>query len=106
MANALEQRQILGPIVSAAATALHWLYLWELHFPKAQYMLGDVQLVRNFADGSERRWRFAHNGSCPRVDFMSGVLFAERQFPTVLDQQGQQWNASSLQADTHSNSAN
>jgi hypothetical protein len=39
------------PVISTIAGALHRLQLWEAGLPVAQDMLGDAELLRQFANG-------------------------------------------------------
>jgi hypothetical protein len=49
-----EQIDIVGAVVAAAAAALHRLDLGEPRLPKPQYVLGNIEIVSDLADGSER----------------------------------------------------
>src|SRR5438128_2629524 len=60
MPDALDQFDILRPIVTAAATALHRFDLVETRFPEAQHMLRQVKIFRDFADGAERIGALVH----------------------------------------------
>src|ERR1700733_3340169 len=53
-ADALEQVDIVGAVVTPAAGALHRLALGETCPPEPQHMLGNVGVARGLADGSER----------------------------------------------------
>ena len=50
----LEQVDVVRTIVAAAAAALHRLDLREAGLPETQHMLGNVEFVRDFTDGTER----------------------------------------------------
>src|SRR3954447_8588545 len=53
-ADALEQIDVVRTIIAAAAAALHRLDLREAGLPETQHMLGNVEFVRDFTDGTER----------------------------------------------------
>ena len=53
-ANAPEQIDIVRAVVAAAPAPLHRLDLGEPGLPEPQHMLGDVEVVGDLADGSER----------------------------------------------------
>src|SRR5262249_18841094 len=53
-ANALEQVDVVGPVVTPPAASLHRLDLGEPRLPETQYVLGNVELFSDFADGAER----------------------------------------------------
>ena len=53
-ADALEQVDVVGAIVTASAAALHRLDLREARFPEPQHMLRDIEFVSDLADGTER----------------------------------------------------
>ena len=53
-ADTLEKIDILGPVITPPAGALHGLDLDKTAFPEAQHMLGHVKLDRDFTDGAER----------------------------------------------------
>ena len=53
-ADALEEIDVVGPVVAAAAAALHRLDLREARLPEPQHVLGNVEIVSDFADGAER----------------------------------------------------
>src|SRR5262245_9800231 len=82
--DAAQQVDILGPVVAAAPGPLHRLDLREPAFPEAQHVLGNVELVRDFADGTKSVWCLFHGpvppfrlvllwnaGSTPRPDIPS-----------------------------------
>src|SRR5262249_21749742 len=52
-ANPLEKIDIVRPVIAAAAAPLHRLDLRETRFPEPQHVLGNVQVVSDFADGAE-----------------------------------------------------
>src|SRR6185437_11027028 len=52
--DAFEQIDIVRPIIAPAAAALHRFDLREPRLPKPQHMLGNVELVSDLADGTER----------------------------------------------------
>ena len=53
-ADAPEQVDIIGAVVAPAAAALHRLDLGEPRLPEPQDVLGNVEIVGDLADGSER----------------------------------------------------
>src|ERR1700755_1056803 len=53
-ADALEQVDVVGAVIAAAAAALHRLDLGESGLPEPQHVLRNVEFLRYFADGSER----------------------------------------------------
>src|SRR4051794_32945756 len=53
-ADTLEQVDVVGAIIAAAAAALHRLDLGETRLPEPQHVLRNVEFLRYFADGSER----------------------------------------------------
>ncbi len=52
-ADALEQVDVVGAVIAAAAAALHRLDLGETRLPEPQHMLGNVEVVGDLADGAE-----------------------------------------------------
>ncbi len=67
MANTFEQINIIGTIVATTAAPLHRLDLGEAGFPKAQHMLRQVEILRNFADRPKCIWAFAQDSHLARV---------------------------------------
>src|ERR1051326_6335240 len=53
MADAAEKIDVLRAVVTPPAAALHRLDLSKSRFPEPQHMLRQVQIVRDFADGSK-----------------------------------------------------
>ncbi len=53
-ADALEQIDVVGAVVAPAAAALHRLDLGEPRLPEPQHVLGNVEIVSDLADGTER----------------------------------------------------
>src|SRR4029078_11587491 len=51
---ARERVDIAGAVVGAPAAALHRLDLGETRLPEPQHMLGNVEIVSDLADGTER----------------------------------------------------
>ena len=61
MADAAQQIDVVGPVIAAAAAALHRLDLLEAGFPEAQHVLRQVEIVRDFADRPECVGRLFHH---------------------------------------------
>jgi hypothetical protein len=53
MPTAAQPRDIVGPIVAAAAATLHRLTVAETAFPQSKHVLWHVEDDRHFADGPE-----------------------------------------------------
>jgi hypothetical protein len=68
MADALEQFDIFGAIVTPPAAALHRLDLGKARFPEAQNVLRQVEVVGDLADRPESVGALFH---------LSGLLFAK-----------------------------
>ena len=68
MADAAQERNVVGAVVAAAAATFHRLYFAEAAFPKPQDVLRHVELDRHFADGPECVRCLFHRGPAPRVD--------------------------------------
>ncbi|MNT85469.1 hypothetical protein D3C72_2256420 [compost metagenome] len=60
MPDALQQVDILGPIVAPAAAALHRLDLLEARFPETQHVLWQIEIVGDLADGAKSVGAFFH----------------------------------------------
>jgi hypothetical protein len=60
--DAAEQVDIVGPVIAAAAAALHRLDLSETALPKPENMLRHVEVVGDLADRAERIWGLVENG--------------------------------------------
>jgi hypothetical protein len=54
VANALQERDVRGPVVASATRALHRLDLAKAGFPETKHMLWQVQNVRRFAYCAKR----------------------------------------------------
>ena len=50
----LQQIDVVGAVIAAAAAALHRLDLGEPRLPEPQHVLGNVEIVGDLADGTER----------------------------------------------------
>src|SRR5207302_4150603 len=53
VADALDQFDILRPIVTTPAAALHRLDLGETRFPEAQHMLRQIEILSDLADSTK-----------------------------------------------------
>jgi hypothetical protein len=60
MPDTAEQVDIVRPVITAAAGALHRPDLRETAFPEPQHVLRNIQFVGNLADGAESVWRLVH----------------------------------------------
>src|SRR5581483_1126324 len=58
MANAAQQIDVVTPVITPAAAALHRLDLRKPAFPEPQHVLRHVDLFGDFADGAESVGRF------------------------------------------------
>src|SRR5262245_15689468 len=67
MADAAQQVDVVGAVVAPAAAALHRPDLAEPALPEPQHVLGDVELVRHFADGAECVRCLVHRRLLPRL---------------------------------------
>src|SRR4029077_18379281 len=57
MANSAQKIDVIGAIVTPAATALHRFDFVEAAFPKAQHVLRRIEFVCHFTDGTKCVWR-------------------------------------------------
>src|SRR5258708_1633321 len=64
-ADAFEQIDVVRAVIAPAAAALHRLDLGEPRLPKPQYVLWDVEVVGDLADGSERIRRLVQMPASP-----------------------------------------
>jgi hypothetical protein len=53
MPNSPQQLEIFRPIIAATTATFHRFNLGKLLFPEAKHVLGDIQLLRDLADGAE-----------------------------------------------------
>ncbi|CDX31595.1 hypothetical protein MPLDJ20_140340 [Mesorhizobium plurifarium] len=60
MPDALDQLNVLRPVVAPAAAALHRLDLGEARLPETQHVLRQVEVFRDFADGAESVGALVH----------------------------------------------
>ena len=65
MADAAQERNVIGPVVAPAAAALHRFYFAETAFPKPKHVLRHVEIVGHFADGPECVRRLFHRRPAP-----------------------------------------
>ena len=81
-----------GPVVAAAAAALHRLDLVETGFPEAQHMLRQIEIFCDLADGAESVGALVHGRILTGMDrcARSAVQHASppncRPFSAVLKQ--------------------
>ena len=61
----MEKLDIFRAIVPPAAAALHRLDVAEPAFPKTQHVLGDIEVVRDLADGAECVGRLVQSRLAP-----------------------------------------
>src|SRR6185437_2184520 len=66
VADALDQLDILRPVVAAAAATLHRLDLGEAGFPEAQHVLRQIEVFGYLADGAEGVGTFFHGATLAR----------------------------------------
>jgi hypothetical protein len=57
MTNSAQKIDVIGAIVTPAATALHRFDFVEAAFPKAQHVLRQIEFVCHFTDGTKCVWR-------------------------------------------------
>ena len=63
MADAFQQINVIGAIISPASAAFHGFDLRKPRLPKPQHMLRQIEIIRYFADGAKRIWAFVQNTS-------------------------------------------
>src|SRR6185312_5421787 len=59
MADATQQLDVIRPIIATAAAPLHRIDIAEARLPETQYVLRQIELVRNLADGTKCVGRLA-----------------------------------------------
>jgi hypothetical protein len=61
MPNGMQKRHIFGPVITPPACALHGFDVGKPCFPKAQDMLGNMQLLSRFTYGAKCLSAFVHH---------------------------------------------